>query len=177
MKRVTRYHGPRVYSVCLSLAAALWSAALPGQPTVPKSAIQPVNAPEFNGRISTFAKDSVPDWPAPPSAPQNAPNVLIWMLDDVGFGQIGAFGGLASTPNIDRVAARGLVYNNFHATSLCSPSRAALLTGRNHHAVHIGSHAAAPSGFPGYDDIIPKSAATTARILRDYGYSMMAIGK
>ncbi|WP_336969829.1 sulfatase-like hydrolase/transferase [Sphingobium aromaticiconvertens] len=144
---------------------------------MPKSAIQPVNAPEFNGRISTFAKDSVPDWPAPPSAPQNAPNVLIWMLDDVGFGQIGAFGGLASTPNIDRVAARGLVYNNFHATSLCSPSRAALLTGRNHHAVHIGSHAAAPSGFPGYDDIIPKSAATTARILRDYGYSMMAIGK
>lgn len=167
----------RFHPIWLSLTAALCPSALPAQNHGSPSGIAPVNAPDFKGQISTFAKDSVADWPVPPRAPAGAPNVLIWVLDDAGFGQLGAFGGLASTPNIDRVAARGLVYNNFHATSLCSPSRAALLTGRNHHAVHIGSHAAAPAGFPGYDDMIPKSAATTARVLQERGYSTMAIGK
>lgn len=166
-----------VHTLWISLTAALSPTALQGQDRASQAAIEPVNAPGFKGRISTFAKDSQADWPVPPRAPRGAPNVLVWILDDVGFGQIGAFGGLVSTPNIDRVAARGLIYNNFHATSLCSPSRAALLTGRNHHAVHIGSHAAAPAGFPGYDDMVPKSAATTARVLRDQGYSTMAIGK
>lgn len=177
MKRVFRRREFGLYGGWLALAMTPWSAPLSAQPATPQATIQPVNAPDFKGRISTFAKDSVADWPTPPRAPPGAPNVIIWVLDDVGFGQIGAYGGLASTPNIDRVAARGLIYNNFHATSLCSPTRAALLTGRNHHAVHIGSHAAAPSGFPGYDDFIPKSAATTARVLRDRGYSTMAIGK
>lgn len=175
-----RNGSPRLIRLLAGSATALLglnAACLMAQPATPQTSIEPVNAPDFKGRISTFAKDSVPDWPVPTKAPANAPNVIIWMLDDVGFGQIGAFGGLASTPNIDRVARRGLVYNNFHATSLCSPSRAALLTGRNHHAVHIGSHAAAPAGFPGYDDIIPKSAATTAKVLSDQGYSTMAIGK
>lgn len=155
-----------------ALAAFLSGQMLSAQQPVPAGTI-----PGFKGKISTFARDSIADWPSPPLAPKGAPNVLIWVLDDVGFGQIGAFGGLADTPNIDRVATRGLVYNNFHATSLCSPTRAALLTGRNHHAVHMGSHAAAPSGFPGYDDMVPKSAATTARVLRDQGYATMAIGK
>ena len=161
-----------------SAVAALALVASPGaaQPAAPGN-IAPVNAPDFKGRISTYARDSQPDWPAPVRAPKGAPNVLIWVLDDVGFGQIGAFGGLVETPNIDRVASRGLLYTNFHATSLCSPSRAALLTGRNHHAVHIGSHAAAPSGFPGYDDFVPPSAATTARVLRDNGYLTVALGK
>lgn len=155
---------------CLAMGALLTTTPLSAQP-------EGIHIPGFEGKISTYARDSVPHWPTPPRPPKDAPNVLIWMLDDVGFGQIGAFGGLAATPNIDRVAAKGLVYNNFHATSLCSPTRAALLTGRNHHAVHIGSHAAAPSGFPGYDDMIPKSAATTARVLRDQGYVTVAIGK
>ncbi|NML91739.1 sulfatase-like hydrolase/transferase [Sphingobium sp. TB-6] len=159
------------------LLLVMKASCLTAQPVASPVPIQPVHAPDFKGKISIYAKDSVADWPVPTKAPANAPNVVIWVLDDVGFGQIGALGGLANTPNIDRVAGRGLIYNNFHATSLCSPTRAALLTGRNHHAVHIGSHAAAPAGFPGYDDIIPKSAATTAKVLSGQGYSTMAIGK
>lgn len=177
MKRAIHYRVLSLYAGCATMIAAVAPAPLVAQGGVSQPTIAPINAPDFKGNISTFAKESVPAWPTPPHTPQGAPNIFVWMLDDVGFGQIGAFGGLVETPNIDRVAAHGLLYNNFHATSLCSPSRAAFLTGRNHHAVHMGSHAAAPSGFPGYDDIIPHSAATTARVLRDQGYSTMAIGK
>ena len=167
----------RMASLFGATALAFALAAAASAQTANTAAIQPVGAPEFKGKITAFAKDSVADWPRPPAAPAGAPNVLIWVIDDVGYGQLGAFGGLVETPNIDRVASRGLIYNNFHATSLCSPTRAALLTGRNHHNVHMGSHAAAPSGFPGYDDFVPASAATTARVLRDNGYLTMAIGK
>jgi arylsulfatase len=99
--------------------------------------ILPSPAPEFKGKIGETYKDSTPDFsPALPiTAPKGAPNVLIVLLDDVGFGQLGCYGGPIATPNIDKLAARGLRYNNFHTTALCSPSRAALLTGRNHHAV------------------------------------------
>ena len=106
-----------------------------------------------------------------------APNVLIIVLDDIGFAQLGCFGGAIATPNIDRLAAGGLRYNRFHVTSICSSTRAALLTGRNHHAVGMGMTMETPLGFPGYTGRIPRSAALLPRILRDAGYATMAVGK
>lgn len=99
-------------------------------------------------------------FPVTPAPPPGAPNVLVIMTDDVGFAAASAFGGSIPTPNIDRLAANGLVYNNFHTTSICSPTRAALLTGRNHHAVGFGTVADLARAEPGYSSIIPKSAGT-----------------
>src|SRR3546814_573883 len=115
--------------------------------------------------------------PNPTPAREGAPNVLVWVIDDAGFAHLGAFGGLIDTPVLDQLASTGLRYANFHATPLCSPSRAALLTGRNSHAVHMGAHANTAMGFPGYDAHVPPSAATTARVLRDQGYGTIALGK
>ena len=110
-------------------------------------------------------------------APDGAPNVVMVVLDDVGFAQLGCFGATINTPNIDRLAAQGLRYNRFHVTSVCSSTRAALHTGRNHHAVGMGVTEEAALGFPGYTGRIPKSAAMLARILRDAGYNTMSVGK
>lgn len=109
--------------------------------------------------------------------PAGAPNVVVIVLDDVGFAQLGAFGSPIATPNIDRLAMNGLRYDRFHVTSICSSTRAALLSGRNHHAVGMGMTMETPMGFPGYTGRIPKSAALLPRILRDNGYSTMAVGK
>ena len=112
-----------------------------------------------------------------PVAPKGAPNIVVILLDDVGFGQLGCFGGSINTPNIDRLAADGLRYNRFHVTSICSSTRAALLTGRNHHAVGIGATQETSFALPGYHGRLPKSAALLPRILRDNGYNTMAVGK
>ncbi len=109
--------------------------------------------------------------------PEAAPNVVMVVLDDTGFGQLGCFGSDIRTPRIDQLASEGLRYNRFHVTSLCSPTRACLLTGRNHHAVGMGFLTDIPISYPGYNARIPKSAATLARILRDSGYSTFAVGK
>lgn len=121
--------------------------------------------------------ESNPSHPQLVRAPRGAPNVLIILLDDTGFAQLGCFGADISTPNIDRLAANGLSYNHFHVTALCSPTRASLLTGRNHHAVGMGFLSDMPMGFPGYTARIPQSAAMLPRLLRDAGWSTMAIGK
>ena len=99
------------------------------------------------------------------------------MFDDVGFGAASTFGGPVPTPALDRVAAQGVSYNRFHTTALCSPTRAALLTGRNHHSAHMGGISEIAYGFPGYDGIIPRSTATVAEILRLNGYSTAMFGK
>lgn len=112
-----------------------------------------------------------------PKAPSGAPNVLIVVLDDVGFAQLGCFGSAIRTPHIDRLASGGLRYNRFHVTSICSSTRASLLSGRNHHAVGIGMTMETPLGFPGYTGRLPASAALLPRILRDNGYSTLAVGK
>lgn len=109
--------------------------------------------------------------------PAGAPNVVVIVLDDVGFAQLGCFGSAVATPNIDRLAADGLRYNRFHVTSICSATRAALLSGRNHHAVGVGMTMETPLGFPGYTGRIPPSAALLTRVLRDSGYSTFAVGK
>jgi arylsulfatase A-like enzyme len=112
-----------------------------------------------------------------PKPPAGAPNVLMVVLDDVGFAQLGCYGSPISTPNIDRLGTEGLRYNRFHVTSICSSTRAAVLSGRNHHAVGVGMTMETPLGFPGYTGRIPPSAALLPRILRDAGYSTMAVGK
>src|SRR5690349_21639879 len=104
-------------------------------------------------------------------------NVVVVLLDDVGFGQLGAFGSDIATPNIDRLGAEGLRYQRFHVTALCSPSRASLMTGRNHHAVGMGFLCDTPTGFPGYSSRLPRSAAALPRLLRDAGWSTLAVGK
>ncbi len=122
---------------------------------------------------------SNPDWNliAHPQTPQGAPNVLLVLIDDAGFGNPSTFGGPIQTPNYSRMAEGGLRYNRFHVTALCSPTRAALLTGRNNHAVGFGSVGEFSSGFPGYTALLPHDCAPLPRILRDNGYSTAAFGK
>jgi len=127
--------------------------------------------------IGRTYKDSKPSWELPPQAAKGAPNVIYLVLDDVGYAQLGCYGSEIQTPNIDRIAAGGLRYTNFHTTSLCSPSRACLLTGDNHHTNHMGVISEAATGYPGYDGRMPRSQATIAEILKQNGYSTFYIGK
>lgn len=131
----------------------------------------------FTGKLGVTEQDSTAIHPRTLTAPAGAPNILLVMTDDVGFASVSTFGGPASTPNLDRLAEHGLRYNRFHTTGICSPTRAALLTGRNHHAVGLGTLSDIPSPYPGYTAIIPPTAATIARILRDNGYSTAMFGK
>lgn len=145
--------------------------------TIPADAACARTTAKFEGRIGRFLPDSQESWPGRPSPPKDAPNVLIWLIDDAGFGLLSAFGGLVGTPNLDRLAAQGLKYTNFHSTPLCSPSRVALLTGRYPHNAHMGSHGGTSMGFPGYDGFVPPTVAPTAKVLRQQGYSTVALGK
>jgi arylsulfatase A-like enzyme len=131
----------------------------------------------FNGVVGPVLEESRPGTPNEIRAPQGAPNVLLILTDDIGFGAASTFGGPIPTPNLDRLAARGLLYNQFHTTGVCSPSRASLLTGRNPHAVATGFLTDIPNEFPGYTTEIPRSAATVAEILRLNGYNTAQIGK
>lgn len=127
--------------------------------------------------IGRTIAESIPAFDPLPAPPAGAPNVVVIVLDDLGFGQLGCYGSDISTPTIDRLAADGLRYNRFHVTALCSPTRACLMTGRNHHSVGMGFLTDIPIGFPGYTARIPDSAATMPRVLRDNGYSAFAVGK
>jgi len=132
---------------------------------------------EFNGRIGRTYRDSESWWPPVANASGNAPNVVVIVLDDVGFSDLGCYGSEIHTPAADGLAAQGLRYNNFNVTAMCSPTRAALLTGRNAHAVGMGIISEWATGFPGYCGRISKGAATAAELLRAHGYSTMAVGK
>ncbi|MGW0055904.1 sulfatase-like hydrolase/transferase [Nocardia nova] len=131
------------------------------------------------GVIGRTVAESVGDWTIVPGpkAPADAPNVLIVLIDDAGFGGPETFGGAIRTPTLTRIAQGGLTYNRFHVTAVCSPTRAALLTGRNHHRVGFGSIAEYPGPYPGYSSVKPKSCAALPRILRDNGYVTAAFGK
>lgn len=131
----------------------------------------------FRGVIGLRASDSQTDFPRAISAPEGAPNVLLILTDDVGFGASSTFGGPIPTPTFDRVASRGLRYNHFHTTALCSPTRAALLTGRNHHSCATGVIMEAGTGFPGYNSLMPKSCGTVAEVLKQNGYNTAWFGK
>ena len=137
----------------------------------------PRPTPAFDGTIERLIEDSTPRRLDAPEPPAQAPNVLVVMIDDVGFGSCGTFGGPVPMPALDRIADIGLRYNQFHTTALCSPTRAALLTGRNHHAVHMGGITEIANSYPGYDSAIPPEAATVAQVLRMSGYATGCFGK
>ena len=137
----------------------------------------PRNPPQFKGQINRLLDESTASRLEKEPISADAPNIILIMLDDVGFGSFGTFGGPVPTPTLDDVAESGMRYNQFHTTALCSPTRAALLTGRNHHSVHMGAIPEAANSFPAYDSMIPKSTATVAEILRQNGYATACIGK
>ena len=164
---------------CLSVAVLLvWSIAI-----LPTSAQElnrtslPIPQGPFKGQVAPRTKDSVKDFPVEVSAPKGAPNVLIIMTDDVGFGASSTFGGPIPTPTMERLAKSGLRYTQFHTTALCSPTRAALITGRNHHTCATGAIMELGVGFPGYNTLMPKSCGTVAEILKCNGYNTSWYGK
>jgi arylsulfatase A-like enzyme len=161
----------------LGVAATVLGTASHAQGAGPDRSVLPLAMPAFSGVANRTLAGSRPAWPAEPRAPAGAPNILLVLVDDAGFGNPSTFGGPVATPTLDRLASEGLRYNGFHVTALCSPTRAALLTGRNQHAVGFGSIAELGGGWPGYDARLPRSAATIARVLQGNGYSTAAFGK
>jgi arylsulfatase len=141
------------------------------QETLPKP------EPPFQGKIGRTVKDSTPDFPKGVEAPARAPNVLLILTDDVGFGATSTFGGPIQTPNFQRLADNGLRYNKYHTTALCSPTRAALITGRNHHSVASGVITEFATGYPGYNSLVPRSAGSVGSVLKDNGYNTSWFGK
>ena len=137
----------------------------------------PAPAPEFGGVIKKEALQSKAWWAPRIVPPKQAPNILLIMTDDSGFGVPSTFGGVIPTPTMDRIAKSGLRYNNIHSTALCSPTRAALITGRNHHSAGFGVISEQATGFPGYSSIIAKDRATIGRILKEHGYATSWFGK
>jgi arylsulfatase len=131
----------------------------------------------FTGKVGPTTAQSVPGWPQQPKAPNGAPNVVLIILDDVGFGASATFGGPAATPELDKLAAQGLRYNAFNTDAICASTRAALLSGRNHHQVGFGNLPDIAAGFPGYNGVWHANTASIAEILKDNGYSTAAFGK
>lgn len=173
-------------TVCLVFLAGALSATaqqttgVPGSPsatTTIDGRYLPNLPPAFGGEINLNAAQSKPYWPPKIVPPKGAPNVLLILLDDAGYGSNSTFGGVIPTPTLDRIAKAGLRYTNFHSTALCSPTRAALITGRNHHSVGFGVIAEMATGYSGYDSIIAKDSATIGRILKDNGYATSWFGK
>jgi arylsulfatase len=142
-----------------------------------KAQVLPKPDSPFRGKIDINPKQSTPDWPKFVTAPENAPNIVLILLDDVGFSSTSTFGGLSSTPVFDRLASEGIRYNRFNGTPMCSPTRAALLSGRNSHQVGFGRISELAAGYPGYNSIWPKSAASMAEIMKLNGYGTAAFGK
>jgi arylsulfatase A-like enzyme len=167
----------RVVATALSPLLATFSSATGEPPAQIDRTVLPIPAPPFRGHLAATVEDSIGDAYRPVQAPPGAPNVLVVLTDDVGFGAASTFGGLISTPHLDELARTGLRYNNFHDPAICSATRAALLTGRNHHAVGAGSVVEVAAPYPGYDSVIPLSAATIARVLRENGYNTAMFGK
>ena len=131
----------------------------------------------FNGVVGRTFDQSSPAWPEPLRAKEGAPNVLFIILDDTGYGQLGCYGSPIETPNMDSLAANGLLYNNMHTTALCSPTRSCILTGRNHQSNHMAGITEVSTGYPGYDGYIPFENGFLSEILMQKGYNTYAVGK
>jgi arylsulfatase len=161
-------------------ALAVETTGVPGSPsatTTIDGKQLPPPPQTFKGKIGKISQESKPYWPARVVPPKGAPNILLIMTDDAGYGVASTFGGVIPTPALDRIAANGLRYTNFHSTALSSPTRAALITGRNHHSAGYGVIAEQATGYPGYDSFITKDKATIGTILRDNGYATSWFGK
>jgi len=169
---------PAVTHKACALTTALFVGALQSAASQELNrTVLPIAPSRFHGTIGTTYADSKPEAPFSIHAPEGAPNVLVVLLDDEGYGQSSTFGGLIPTPTLDRLAKGGLRYTRFHVTALCSPTRAALLTGRNNHAVGMGTITNWATDYPGYNSAIPKSAALVSEVLRENGYATAALGK
>lgn len=167
-----------VVLICLACdAKSLFAQADTGRLNQADGLQLPKPDPVFKGKIGQTYNDSTADFPLSVQASKTSPNVLLIMLDDVGFGMCSTFGGPVPTPHMDKLASNGLKYNRFHTTALCSPTRAAFLTGRNHHSVSTGVIIEMGTGYPGYTGIIPKSTALVSQVLRDNGYATGMFGK
>ncbi len=167
-------------AVITSASQAQQTSGTPGSPgatTTIDGKQLPAPDPKFGGKISEDALTSKPWWAPRIVPPQGAPNILLIITDDAGFGVPSTFGGVIPTPTMDRVAKSGLRYNNIHSTALCSPTRAALITGRNHHSAGFGVISEQSTGFPGYNSIIAEDKATIGRILLENGYATSWFGK
>ena len=161
-------------------ASAQQTTGVPGSPTATTTITGkqlPPPDPKFGGVIRDKASESTPWWAPRVVPPKGAPNVLLIMTDDQGFGAPSTFGGVVPTPTMDRIARDGLRYTNFHSTSLCSPTRAAIITGRNHHSVGFGVVGEIATGYPGYNSIIPIEKGTVGTILKANGYATSWFGK
>ncbi|WP_455854647.1 arylsulfatase [Ensifer canadensis] len=161
-------------------ASAQQITGTPGNPdatTTVDGRYLPNPPPTFGGAIGLSAKNSKPYWPPQIVPPKGAPNILLIMTDDAGYGVPGTFGGVVPTPALDRIAQAGLRYTQFNSTALCSPSRAALITGRNHHSVGFGVISEQATGYPGYDSILGLDNASVGEILKDNGYATSWFGK
>lgn len=170
--------GKRIHR--LGLVAGILAMAMPGslaRGQARDGTVLPYPDPVFTGTLGTTPVTSAAGYAPRPRLAENAPNVLLVMTDDVGFSAASTFGGAVPTPNLDRLAARGLRYNRFHVTAMCSPTRAALLTGRNHHAVATGALSDLAEDYPGYNSRFPKSAASIAKVLKYNGYNTAFFGK
>ena len=132
---------------------------------------------EFPGKIGKTLDESSPAWPAPIRAPEGAPNVIVWVIDDVGFGQLSSFGGLVETPTLDRLAGDGLRYTNMHTTALCSPTRGCVLTGRNHHTLGLSAITELSVGYPAHNGMMGFEHGFVSEILLEQGYNTFCIGK
>lgn len=178
---------PKPLTRILTLVAAITAshvalAAPETQSTAPQALNQtglvlPQPTPTFKGVIKETFEGSKQDFPQPVKASKDAPNVVVILLDDLGFGQAGTFGGPVPTPEMDELADDGVIFNRFHTTGISSPTRAALLTGQNPHQVGAGTITELSTGYPGYNTIWPKESASVARILKDNGYATAAFGK
>lgn len=169
---------PRLFAATALALVLLQSVAVQAQDSAATDGtVLPRPDQPFTGQIGQTYADSTPAFPKPVTAPPNAPNIFMILGDDIGFAAASTFGGPVPTPNLDRLAARGLVYNRFHTTAMCSPTRASLLTGRNHHAVGNGIVANLSTGYPGYNNVMPRSAATIAEVLKQNGYNTAMFGK
>ena len=174
-----------IVATCSALGLAAWPGRVaevpsqePGAASLPGDGTRlPRPDPAFDGEIGRTFEDSTPSYPRPVQAPEGSPNVLLILLDDVGFGMCSTFGGPVETPNLQRLADNGISYTRFHTTALCSPTRAALLAGRNHHSVGTGVIIEMGTGFPGYTGIIPRSTALVSEILGQNGYATAMFGK
>ena len=169
-----------VVAAISSASAEIQTTGVPGSPsaTTTISGKQlPAPDPKFGGVIKDTAAQSKPWWPPTVVPPKQAPNVLLIMTDDAGYGVSSTFGGVIPTPALDRIAQAGLRYTQFHSTALCSPTRAALITGRNHHSVGFGVISEQATGYPGYDSVIEKNSATVGTILKENGYATSWFGK
>src|SRR5712692_1085600 len=178
-------HRSTIAALTLTLLTTVSAAAqqAPGSPGSPSAtttidgAQLPAPPQKFGGKIEREATKSTPYWPARIVPPKGAPNVLLIITDDSGYGVPSTFGGVIPTPALDRIAHDGLRYTDFNSTALCSPRRAALITGRNHHSAGFGVIAEQATGYPGYNSIITKDKATIGKILKDNGYRTSWFGK